>query len=87
LRSFTFNKSCVYWSSGVTQKKKKNELGEVPEDILDDLDNLNENNTENDEVNNVGINDKVGVGDFDYDIDDILGLNNDEEDVMIDSER
>lgn len=65
-----------------------NEIGEVPEDILDDLDDLNENNTENDEVNNVGINDdRVGVGDFDYDIDDILGINNDEEDVMIDSEK
>ena len=49
-----------------------NEIGKVLEDILNDLD---ENGTENEEVNSGEVSDeRVGVGDFDYDIDDILGI-------------
>jgi len=53
-----------------------NEIGEVPEDILDDSD---ENGTENEEVNSGEVSDeRVGVGDFDYDVDDILGIDEDQ---------
>ena len=53
-----------------------NEIGEVPEDILDDSD---ENGTENEEVNSGEVSDeRVGVGDFDYGVDDILGIDEDQ---------
>jgi hypothetical protein len=53
------------------------EIGDIPGDILDDLD---ENNAENDEDNDSRVCDnrkKVGEGDFNYDIDDILGISDD----------
>ncbi|PKC61398.1 hypothetical protein RhiirA1_466603 [Rhizophagus irregularis] len=46
---------------------------DIPRDILDDLD---ENNAEDDEVNDSGNNKRAGKGDYDYDIDDVLGMDN-----------
>ncbi|GET62960.1 ribonuclease H-like domain-containing protein [Rhizophagus irregularis DAOM 181602=DAOM 197198] len=47
------------------------EIGDIPRDILDDSD---ENNAEDDEVDDSGNNKRPGEGDYDYDIDDVLGM-------------
>ncbi|EXX57220.1 hypothetical protein RirG_209120 [Rhizophagus irregularis DAOM 197198w] len=47
------------------------EIGNIPRDILDDSD---ENNAEDDEVDDSGNNKRAGEGDYDYDIDDVLGM-------------
>ncbi|EXX66975.1 hypothetical protein GLOIN_2v1786842 [Rhizophagus irregularis DAOM 181602=DAOM 197198] len=44
---------------------------DIPRDILD---NSDENNAEDDEVNDSGNNKRAGKGDYDYDIDDVLGM-------------
>ncbi|GET67095.1 hypothetical protein GLOIN_2v1786842 [Rhizophagus irregularis DAOM 181602=DAOM 197198] len=46
-------------------------IGDIPRDILDDSD---ENNAEDDEVDDSGNNKRSGEGDYDYDIDDVLGM-------------
>jgi hypothetical protein len=55
------------------------EIGDIPRDMLDDSD---ENNTENDKIDDSevsGNNKRVGEGDFDYDINDVLDLSDDSE--------
>ncbi|GET57734.1 ribonuclease H-like domain-containing protein [Rhizophagus irregularis DAOM 181602=DAOM 197198] len=47
------------------------EIGDIPRDILDDSD---ENNAEDNEVDDSGNNKRPGEGDYDYDIDDVLGM-------------
>ncbi|GBC53927.2 ribonuclease H-like domain-containing protein [Rhizophagus irregularis DAOM 181602=DAOM 197198] len=47
------------------------EIGDISRDILDDSD---ENNAEDDEVDDSGNNKRPGEGDYDYDIDDVLGM-------------
>ncbi|GET56116.1 ribonuclease H-like domain-containing protein [Rhizophagus irregularis DAOM 181602=DAOM 197198] len=47
------------------------EIGDILRDILDDSD---ENNAEDDEVDDSGNNKRPGEGDYDYDIDDVLGM-------------
>ncbi|CAB5350508.1 unnamed protein product [Rhizophagus irregularis] len=47
------------------------EIGDIPRDILDDSD---ENNAEDDEVDDSGNNKRPGESDYDYDIDDVLGM-------------
>ncbi|GET55701.1 ribonuclease H-like domain-containing protein [Rhizophagus irregularis DAOM 181602=DAOM 197198] len=47
------------------------EIGDIPRDILDDSD---ENNAEDDKVDDSGNNKRPREGDYDYDIDDVLGM-------------
>ncbi|GBC39259.1 hypothetical protein GLOIN_2v1786842 [Rhizophagus irregularis DAOM 181602=DAOM 197198] len=47
------------------------EIGDIPRNILDDSD---ENNAEDDEVDDSGNNKRPGEGDYDYNIDDVLGM-------------
>ncbi|GET63380.1 hypothetical protein GLOIN_2v1783329 [Rhizophagus irregularis DAOM 181602=DAOM 197198] len=48
------------------------EIGDILRDISDDSD---ENNAEDNEVDDSGNNKRAGEGDYDYDIDDVLGMN------------
>ena len=53
-------------------------IGDISKDILDESD---ENDMENDKINYNGVggnNEKDGKGDFDYDINDILDLGDDD---------
>ncbi|GET56424.1 ribonuclease H-like domain-containing protein [Rhizophagus irregularis DAOM 181602=DAOM 197198] len=53
------------------EKYNEDKIGDIPRDILDDSD---ENNAEDDEVDDSGNNKRSGEGDYDYDIDDVLGM-------------
>ncbi|GBC53917.2 ribonuclease H-like domain-containing protein [Rhizophagus irregularis DAOM 181602=DAOM 197198] len=53
------------------EKYNEDEIGDIPRDILDDSD---ENNAEDDEVDDSSNNKRPGEGDYDYDIDDVLGM-------------
>ncbi|GET53186.1 hypothetical protein GLOIN_2v1783329 [Rhizophagus irregularis DAOM 181602=DAOM 197198] len=53
------------------EEYNEDEIGDIPRDILDDSD---ENNAEDDEVDDSGNNKRPGEGDYDYDIDDVLGM-------------
>ncbi|GBC36151.2 ribonuclease H-like domain-containing protein [Rhizophagus irregularis DAOM 181602=DAOM 197198] len=53
------------------EEYNEDEIGNIPRDILDDSD---ENNVEDDEVDDSGNNKRPGEGDYDYDIDDVLGM-------------
>ena len=47
------------------------EIRDIPMDIIDDSD---ENNTRDDDVNDSGAGMRIGEGDFDYDINDLIGV-------------
>jgi hypothetical protein len=52
-------------------------IGNIPMDIIDDSD---ENNMRDDDVNDGGAGMRIGEDDFDYDINDLTGVNNVEDD-------
>ncbi|GBC40872.2 hypothetical protein GLOIN_2v1786842 [Rhizophagus irregularis DAOM 181602=DAOM 197198] len=61
-----------YHKNSIPQWIAESEISDIPRDILDDSD---ENNAKDDEVDDSGNNKRAGKGDYDYDIDDVLGMN------------